>query len=64
MSILAEFRDAEVEELGLAPLAEEHVGRLDVAMDDAFSVRGIERVRQLPAHLEDLRQGQRAAVDA
>ena len=37
-----ELREPEVEELHLATLAQHHVARLDVAMEDALAVRGVE----------------------
>ncbi len=48
--------DAEVGEAGGAVLADEDVGRLDVAVDDARAVRGLDRTGQLyagPQHLFD-----------
>ena len=38
------FGEAEVENFGVAALGDENIRRLDVAVDDALGVRGIERV--------------------
>ena len=38
------LREAEVENFGVAALGDENICGLDVAMDDAFGVRGVERV--------------------
>jgi hypothetical protein len=50
--------DAEVEQLDLgaaaAVVAHEHVGRLEVAMDDALEVRGLEGVAHLGQDVEHL----------
>ncbi len=43
LTALDELRQAEVEDLGAAVAGYQDVGWLDVAMDDAASVRGIER---------------------
>ena len=48
----SELGEPEVQNLHLAPLSEENVRGLDVAMDDSFRVCGIDRVRQLNAHVE------------
>ena len=47
-----ELREAEVEHLHLAAPGEEDVRRLDVAMQDAFGVRGVQRVGDLRADVE------------
>ena len=57
-----ELREPEVQNLHLAPLGEENVRGLDVAMDDSFRVCGIDRVRQLNAHFEQTINRQRSAV--
>ncbi len=54
----------EVQYLGLAARAHEDVGGLDVAMDDPLGVRGVERVGDLDAEIEDLLQLERLALDA
>jgi hypothetical protein len=51
-----ELRQAEVEHLHLAPPRDEDVGRLDVTMQDAFGVRGVERIGDLRGDLEHLAQ--------
>ena len=57
-------RDAEVEDLHAAVLAHHHVLGLDVAMDDARLVRGLERARDVdePADL-DAERGSSALSD-
>ena len=41
------FRQAEIENLGVSALGYKNVGRLDGAMNNSFCVGGIERVRNL-----------------
>src|SRR5580658_5690040 len=48
---LDEFRDSEVEELNLAVFPNEHIGWLDVAMDDEVGVcggNGVEHLEEEP----------------
>ena len=52
---------AEVGQLALAGHVDQHVLGLDVAMEHAGPVRGIERVAELHADAQDLRCGQRPA---
>ena len=59
-------RDAEVGEVGEAPLGgalpdQQDVGRLDVAVHQAFRVRGVERVGHLGEHVDRPLRRQRAA---
>ena len=42
-----DLRQPEIENLGVPALGDENVGGLDVAMDDAFGVGGIERIGNL-----------------
>ena len=46
---LRHLGEAEIQNFCLAALADENIGGLDVAMDDAFGVRGFERVGDLDA---------------
>ena len=55
--------EAEVEDLHIAALGDEDVGRLDVAMDDPGLVGSVERIGHLDAQLEDLLQHQRLTRD-
>ena len=55
---------AEVEHLGLSAFGYENVGGLNVAVDDAFRLRGIERVGHFDADSENRLQGQGHAADA
>ena len=58
-----EFGQAEIENLGQPAAGDEHIGRLDVAMNDAFGVGYIESVRNLNAEIEDALERQRLAMD-
>ena len=58
------FREAEIENFGVAALGDENIGGLDVAMDDALGVRGIETVGDLDAEIENGFHFHRAAGDA
>src|SRR5437868_5830554 len=57
------FRQPEVQNLCVPTLRNEDVGRLDVTMDDASGMSGIERVRDLDAEIEHRFDLQRFAVD-
>ena len=57
------FREAEVEHLDRAVAPHLHVRRLQVAMDDALLVRGLERVGDLPRDRQRLGDRNRPAAD-
>ena len=46
------FRQPKIQNLGVSALGDEDVGRLDVAVDDAFGVGGVERVGNLDGQSE------------
>ncbi len=48
-----DFGEAEIENFGMAALSDENVGGLDVAMDDAFGVSGIESVGDFDGDFEE-----------
>ena len=51
--------EAEIEHLHVIARADEDVGGLDVAVDDARGMRGVQRVGDLDAHVEHRGQAQR-----
>ena len=59
---LGELGEAEVEHLELARGAHEQVRGLDVAVDDAALVRGVERARHLHREVDGLRDRDRALL--
>ena len=48
---LHHLRQSEIQNLGVPALGNENIGRLDVAMDDACSMRGIQRIRNLDGQI-------------
>jgi hypothetical protein len=59
-----DFCEAEVEELGLSAFGDKNIGRLDIAMNDAFAVGGVEGVGDLDAQRDQGFGVERAAFDA
>jgi len=59
-----EFGQPEIQHLGLAAVGDEDVGGFDVAMHNAARVRGVERIADLDAPLQGLRDLQRMPFDA
>ena len=51
---------AEVQDFGASPAGDKNVSRLDVAMNDALGVRGIQRVGDVNRKREERREIQRA----
>jgi hypothetical protein len=60
----AELREPEVEHLHLLARRHEDVRRLDVAVDDAVCVGGVERLGDLNAERQDVGRRERPATDA
>ncbi len=60
---LGNLGEAEVENLGVSALRDENVRGLDVAMDDAFGVSGVESVGDFDGKRNELIVGERAAGD-
>src|SRR6202044_3665167 len=56
-----QFRQAEVQNFRLAAIGQKNVRGLDVAVNDVFGVRGIQRVGGLDRGIEQRIEGQRAA---
>ena len=50
---MCHFRQAEIENLGLAARGDENVRWLDVAVNDALRVRRIQRIGNLDGEVED-----------
>ncbi len=63
LEVRQHLRQTEVEHLGVTAPGHEDVGRLDVAMDDARSVRGVERVGNLDPKLDQLFERHRPVAD-
>jgi hypothetical protein len=61
---VGELRQAEVQDFDLSAARDEDVGRLDVAMHDVARMRGLERLGDLDAVVEQLIHRERLAVDA
>ena len=59
-----DLRQSEIQNLCVSALGDEDVSRLDVAVDDALGVGGIERVGDLDGEREDQIRVQRAIADA
>ena len=59
-----DLRQTEIQNLGVAALGDEDVGGLDVAVNDAFGVGGIERVGNLDGQRQNHVQFQRTPGDA
>src|SRR5678815_365117 len=60
---LRKLRETEVENLRAVLVADEDVRRLDVAMDDALGMGGVERIGQLDGNVEQVCDFQRSPVD-
>jgi hypothetical protein len=60
----SELRQVEIEDLDLAAARYKNIRWLDVAMNDAFRVRGIERVGNLNPQVEHLVECERLLADA
>ena len=58
-----QFRQPEIEDLGLPARSDEDVARLQIAVHDAFVVSNLERVADLDANVDDLVERQRAPFD-
>jgi hypothetical protein len=57
------LRQAEIEDLDGAVFGQEHVGRLQVAVDDAAGVRGVEGVDKRDRVFDEPVDGQRAVPE-
>jgi hypothetical protein len=60
---LRHFGKPEIQDLRVAPPADEHVRRFDVAMDDAVRVRRLDRVGDLGREVHDASLGQRPRLE-
>src|SRR5436309_722036 len=53
MRLRSELGQPKVENLGLAALRDEDIGGLDIAVNDSFRVRSVQRVRNLNGEVEE-----------
>ncbi len=60
---VGDLGQAKVQNLGVTPLGHEDVCRLDIPVDDALSMGGVERVRHLDRHGQQDVEFQRTASD-
>ena len=58
------FCQSEIQNFGMSAIGHENVRGLDIPVDDALGVRGVERVRHLHTEVQDFSQFQRLAADA
>ena len=58
------FRQTKIEDLGVAALGDEYIRRLDIAVNDAFGVRGVERFGKLNGQTQKQAGFERTAGDA
>jgi hypothetical protein len=58
-----DFRQSEIENLGVSALGDEDIGRLDVAVDDSFGMGGIEGVGDFDGECENQFGFQRTIAD-
>ena len=59
LAVPRQLGQSEVQDLGLTALGDEKIGRFDVAVNDAFGVRGVERVRDFHRQVQQLLDRQR-----
>src|ERR1700722_20717148 len=57
------FRQAEIENFGVATLGDKNVCRLDVAMNDPFCMRGFQSVGYLPGQRQNIFHWHRMAAE-
>ena len=55
--------ETEIEDFGVAALGDKKIGRLDVAMNDSFGVRGVERVGNFNGEGEQIAGLNRRSID-
>ena len=61
--VRSDLGQAEVQYFGLTSLGDEDVGRLDIAMNDARTVRGIQGISDLDGQIEQKLHIQRLALN-
>ena len=61
--VVRQLGQTKIQHLGLAALRQENIGRLNVAVDDAFFVRGIQGVGGLDTDAHQIVHRNRAAAD-
>ena len=59
-----QLRQAKIQDLGVAALGDENICRLDIAVNNAMGVSGVESIGNLDRQVQQLGQGQAALADA
>ena len=53
--LVADPRDTKIADLKIAVIIDKNIVRLDIPVNDAFALKELQRLHQLPAHPQDIR---------